>query len=318
MADQKLARPLVSIVIINWNGLSDTSECLDSLGRIDYPNYRTVVVDNASQGKEADIIQQRYGRQVTLMRSDKNLGFTGGCNLGMDYALKTGAGYVLLLNNDTTVDPHFLTAMVDALEADPSAGIAGARIMDYGAGSVQFVWGGFSLWSGQPSYVPRFLTEKVRSAPADRGQYDLARYIRWTTGCCMLIKGSVLKAIGRLEDSYFAYLEDVEYCLRACEKGYKVIYVPSAVIQHKGGRSLQGKGGLAAYLLTRNRFKLMKKHASRVQYACFLAYFLLLYWWIASLYYAAFYRGAGMVSALFHGMQDGLSGRDEHWPLKQA
>ena len=107
-------QPLVCTVILNWNGLADTRECLSSLQRIDYGSNRVVVVENGSEGGEATALRQEFGEAIHLIESPTNLGFAGGANLGMRYALEQGADYVLLLNNDTTVDPAFLSALVEA------------------------------------------------------------------------------------------------------------------------------------------------------------------------------------------------------------
>ena len=120
--------PKVAIVILNWNGLADTLECLDSLQKIVYPNYVVVVIDNGSNGNDAEIIKKKFGDFVFVIEEEKNLGFAGGCNEGIRWALHSGAKYVLLLNNDTVVDPNFLIELVNVAQNDPQIGIVGPKV----------------------------------------------------------------------------------------------------------------------------------------------------------------------------------------------
>ena len=125
-------RPLkVAVIIINWNGLADTVECLESLRVIAYPNYETIVVDNGSSGDDVQVLRERFGGSVHLIASGENLGFAGGCNLAIREALAGDADYVLLLNNDVTVDPNFLNEMVRAAEERPEAAALCPKICFY-------------------------------------------------------------------------------------------------------------------------------------------------------------------------------------------
>ena len=143
--------PKVSIIILNWNGLEDTIECLESLKKITHPNYEVIVVDNGSEGNDAQMLQERFGDYIHIIRNDKNYGFAGGANIGMRYVLNNSAAdYVLLLNNDTVVDPEFLTELVKVAEADPAIGITGGKIYYYdNPGQLQFVWGRIGLRAGR-------------------------------------------------------------------------------------------------------------------------------------------------------------------------
>ena len=123
--------PKVSIIILNWNGLNDTVECLESLDKVTYPDYQVIVVDNGSTGGDARTLRERFGDYVHIIENDKNYGYTGGVNIGIKYALNNlAADYILLLNNDTIVDPEFLTKMVELAESDNSIGIVGAGVYD--------------------------------------------------------------------------------------------------------------------------------------------------------------------------------------------
>jgi len=123
--------PKVSIIILNWNGLKDTTECLESLKKVTYPNYEVIAMDNGSQGSDVQVLQEKFGDYIHLIQNDKNYGFPEGCNIGMRYALIRGADCILLLSNDTVVDSEFLTEMVKVAEADSSIGITRSKIYYY-------------------------------------------------------------------------------------------------------------------------------------------------------------------------------------------
>jgi len=125
--------PKVSIVLVNWNNLEDTVECVDSLVRCTYPAHDVTVVDNGSDGDDAMQLRERFGEAIRLIESTTNVGFAGGSNLGIRDALDRGADYVLLLNNDTVAGPEFLDELVASVGGDPGIGIAGGKILSRGA-----------------------------------------------------------------------------------------------------------------------------------------------------------------------------------------
>lgn len=305
--------PHVVIVLLNWNGLSDTVKCLDSLKKIQYANYRVVVVDNASKDNEAARLVQEYGNFIHVIRNSENYGFSGGSNTGIRYALDVcAANYVLLLNNDTVVAPDFIDRMVDAMETDANIGIAGAKTYYYDSNRIQFAWGKMNLWVGQPLYIPKYVAGKIKEAPVDKGQYNDVTEADWISGCCMLIRDKVVKDIGFLNDSYFAYFEDIEYCSRARKRGYSVVYIPGARIWHKSRGSASRTGSYAIYLNTRNRFWFMKENASRIQYMSFIIYFFVLYMWLAIIYHGIISASIINLKSFFNGIWDGLKGKQEH------
>lgn len=304
--------PKVSIVILNWNGLEDTIECLESLQKITYPNYEVIIVDNGSTGDDAQVLKEKFGRYIYLIENDRNYGFAGGSNIGIRYALnKSNPDYLLLLNNDTIVDPQFVTEMVKVAESDPAIGITGAKIYSYyNPKLVQFVWGKIDLWKGQTIFTPRMAAERIKEIEIDRGQYDSIREVDWVTGCCFLIKKKALENIGLLDEGYFCYWDDVDYCLRAKRANYKSIYVPTVKVWHKLGQSEKRITGLSCYYGVRNRFRFTKKYATPWQYRCFLVYFFGFYFWIATGYYLILHRSPRLVCSYWKGIKDGLSGSE--------
>ena len=303
-----LKNPKVSIIILNWNGLEDTIECLESLKRITYPNYEVIVVDNGSKGNDAQVLQERFGDYIHLIKNDKNYGFAEGNNIGMRYALENSRpDYTLLLNNDTVVDPEFLTEMVKVAETNTAIGIVGAKIYYYdNPNQLQSLWGKIDLRKGQVTEIPKVVAEKFKSVELDKGQYNQIKEVDSIKGCCFLIKKRALENIGLLDKSYFSFWEETDYCLRATKKNYKTVYVPNAKVWHKGAQSEKKVPGLSRYYMTRNRFRFMKKHATKWQYRCFQIYFFGFYFWLATGYYLIVCHNLNSLTSFCRGVRDGL------------
>jgi len=301
--------PKVSIIILNWNGLEDTIECLESLRKITYPNYEVIVVDNGSEGNDAQVLEEKFGDYIHLIKNDKNYGFAEGANIGMRYALNNSApDYVLLLNNDTVVDPEFLTEMVKVAETDPAIGVAGARIYSYDHPdeTQHFVKGKIDLWRGQAIPLLSIVAEKIKKRESNKEQLDQVREVDWVTGCCFLIKEQVLRNIGSLDESYFCYWEETDYCARASKAGYKIVYIPKVKVGHKLGRSTRKMPAFTCYHVVRNRFYFMKKHATKGQYCIFLIYFFGFYFWLATGYYLILRHNFRLLISFYRGVRDGL------------
>ncbi len=243
--------PRVAIIIVIWNGKADTLECLQSLNADAYPNKEIVIVDNGStDGSVADV--RREFPTVTIIETGKNLGFTGGNNVGIRHALANGAGYLYLLNNDTTVEPDALAALVAAAEAQPAAGLLAPIIFEYYpprpiwfAGSKMELSRG-AAWHDN-SHVP-----EPTEAPYE---------IPWATGCAMLIPAPLMRDLGGFDDRYYLSVEDVDLCVRVRKAGRVVVAVPAAIIYHKGGRSGLRMTGIRNYYAVRNSLLLMRKHS---------------------------------------------------------
>lgn len=223
-------QPLVSIIIINWNGLSDTLVCLASLRKTTYPNFEAIVLDNGSKKNEAVVIHKNFGEFAKVSRSKKNKGFTGGNN----WAIKKVKGkYVVLLNNDTTVKPGWLTHLVDVMEADKQIMVAQPKILlmkektrfDY-AGAA----GGFVDRYGYPFTQGRIF----ETLEEDRGQYDHIRDIFWTSGAAMIFRTNLISKVrGLFDDNFFNYMEEIDFCWRVWNKGFRVVVIPKSVVYHR-------------------------------------------------------------------------------------
>ena len=158
--------PKVCVIILNWNGLEDTIECLESLKKTTYPNYEVVVVDNGSKGNDAQVLEERFADRIHLVRNDRNYGYAGGNNIGIRYAL-TGSvpDYLLILNNDVVVAPDFLTEMVGAAAGDEQIGLVGPKTYVYGTSDrLELAWYEVDMRKGKATHVA--------SREIDRGQYE--------------------------------------------------------------------------------------------------------------------------------------------------
>ncbi len=252
----------IAIVIINYNGEKDTIECLDSLEKIKRNKFTlsTIVVDNYPKNP-IKISEEKYSLiNLKLIFNKENLGFSGGNNVGIKYALDDGVDYILLLNNDTTVDDDFLTNLFEFLEKEKLSGIAAPKI--YFSKGREFhkeryrkedlgkvIW-----YAGGLIDFRNVIGRHVGVDEVDRGQYNSPRETGFASGCCMLIKKEVFEKIGFLNEKYFLYYEDSEFCLRAKKAGFKVFFAPKSVIWHKNAGSAGGSGSdLQDYYITRNR-----------------------------------------------------------------
>lgn len=242
-----LRNKLVYIIILNYNGYTDTIACLDSLAHCTYPNYRVVVVDNASSNdSEAQLLayQECSEQEFTFIQSGANLGFAGGNNVGIRYALERGADYVWLLNNDTVIEPDALTRLMERIESDPDIGICGSRLMYYHDRSrVQGIGGWYSPLTGRTGHI------------IDEANLNQLRYI---IGASMLVRAKVFREYGLLSEEYFLYCEEIDIAERI-KINYRLAVATDSVVYHKEGASIGNLSAFAAHYSMRNTLRLCWK-----------------------------------------------------------
>ena len=224
----------VAIIVLNWNGKSLTLECLDSLQVLDYPSAEIMVVDNASTDGSVEAIRERYGDNITVIANESNLGFSQGNNVGIERALRDGADFILLLNNDTVVDPQLVTHLVDPLIAEPKIGISGPKIYYYDPPDQ--IW-----FAGGEVFLGRGITRHVGIRETDTGQFDRRADTDYITGCALMAGRAVFEKVGLLDPSYRAYFEDTDFCMRARRAGFRIVYVPEGKVWHKVSASTGGQ-----------------------------------------------------------------------------
>lgn len=262
------ADPLVAVVILNYNGFDDTVACLESLGQSAYRNFKVVVVDNGSGNDEARRLRDRFGELIHVIENGENLGFAGGCNVGIKWALGYDVDYVLLLNNDTVVHSTFLDEMVKVAANGHRVGAVGPKILNYAERSIIGCVGGgrVDYWFGR---APIF-----GWGEHDSGQYDQLCDIGWAAGGCLLLLAEALRKLGFLDEHFFLYFDETDFAVRLLSDGYKIRAAPSALIWHKEGKSTTSLVRL--HHGTRSNLLFMRKHARPWHWLTFLPFFFLL------------------------------------------
>lgn len=247
--------PPIAIVVLNWNGRDDTLACLSSVGKIAYPNFRVIVVDNGSADDSVAAIRAAFP-DVEIIETGRNLGFAGGNNVGIRRALAQSADYVLLLNNDTEVDPGILSAFVAAAERFPDAGVFSGKI--YYHAEPNRIWYAGGQWNPKNA---RF--DLVGEGLLDNGiNYSNTCETGYACGCAFFLPAGRLREIGLLDEDFFLYFEETDWCFRAKAAGHSSNFVPDAKLWHKVSVSFGGEGSpLALYFITRNRLLWARRHA---------------------------------------------------------
>ena len=241
----------LSIISINYNGLKDTRELIDSLPLED-SSIEVIVVDNASKNDEASIIEERYPA-VKVIKSKENLGFAGGNNLG----IKAAHGkYLFFINNDTILKPDTsdISHLISRLESDEAIGIVCPKI--------RFAWDDNPIQFTGYTPLSRF-TMRNRSigfGEEDHGQYDTAHTTPYAHGAAMLVKRSAIDLVGLMPECYFLYYEELDWSMMFTRAGYSIWYEPACTIYHKESQSTGQQSPLKAYYLTRNRLLFVKRN----------------------------------------------------------
>lgn len=245
----------VYIILLNWNGLEDTLECIESCRALSYRPASIVVVDNASSDGSEEVLRCSFP-DLAVLQTGSNLGYAGGNNVGIRYALSRGADYVWLLNNDTTVHPEALSELVRVAEAEPQAGILGSKILCYADPTLIWFAGGWVQ-------ADRGETGHIGLGVPDQGQFDAVTETGYVTGCSLLVKRAVIEQVGMMDEAYFLYFEESEWCLRAKRQGYRLLYAPGSIVWHKESVSTRKIAGAWVYYMTRNRLYFMSRNGGR-------------------------------------------------------
>ena len=238
----------ISIISINYNGIKDTCELIDS---IPFNNeMEVIVVDNASTQDEASLIAKRYP-QVKVIRSHHNLGFAGGNNLG----IKEAKGeYILLINNDTFFKEYHIDALINRLESSDRIGIVCPKL--------RFAWGNNPIqFTGYTHLSPITVrNQAIGFGEDDHGQYDIATPTPYAHGAAMLIKRDAINKVGLMPECFFLYYEELDWSMMFTRAGYEIWYDPACTVYHKESQTTGQNSPLRTYYITRNRLLLVKRN----------------------------------------------------------
>lgn len=260
-----MKQPFVYIVILNWNGWQDTIECVESVLKTNYQNFKILIVDNGSTNDSVKILSEKFPN-IEILQTGKNMGYAGGNNRGIERAIADGAEYVFILNNDTVVDENFLLPLVEAMVKDRKIGITGGTIYYYDAPDVIHNMGGYTSFYTGRSYAFGLNT-------VDEGQFNSPREIPQCCGAAMLIRASLVRDIGAFNEKFFIYCDEPEICTRVRKAGYKITFTPGSKVLHKEGRDSSRESGLSNFYGLRNRIWIERMYATRFQYFIFNLYF---------------------------------------------
>ena len=242
----------VAIVLLNWNNTEDTLACIESLGKLSYQDFQIVVVDNGSKASEYTALKAGCTDEV-ILRQKQNLGFAGGCNVGMLWALQNGFEYVWLLNNDTVVPPESLHELVQAMRTDPGIGIAGGFMYYYHDPQRIHMAGGFIDSKSRRGGM-------VGVDELDIGQFEGVRDVDYVSGGMSLVRSDAIRTVGLLDERFFIYYEDTDWGVRMRKEGWRVVSTSAAKAFHKDKAS---SGKKKPYFIQHGYFMFLYKNFPR-------------------------------------------------------
>ena len=251
---------LMAIILVNYNGYNDTVECVHSILESTFTNYKIILVENASGDAEKVKKDTFLQSNTDIVFSDNNLGFSGGNNLGIAFAKqKYDPDYYLLLNNDTVIEKNTLEELIKVKVAYPDFGIVTGKILYYAKPDTIWAAGGkFSFKTG--------IADQPALGKENKNEVEVLEKTTFVTGCVMLIRKEVIEKVGLLEESYFLYAEDTDYCCRVMKAGYDLYYTSAAIIYHKVSASTGKVSSLQQYYNLRNNFYIISKYCESPLY----------------------------------------------------
>ncbi len=246
-----MSDPLLFIIVLSNKRKDDTFACISSLLKSDYSNLKIILLDYELPGNTAQIIHQRHP-QVQIIPLTENLGYAGNNNIGIRAAMEQGAEWLLILNDDTILDPSCLSSLVQVGESDSEIGIVGPMVYHFeepdviqsAGGSFDRYWYGFHLGMNE----------------TDQGQFPEPREVEWISGCAILVRRELIENVGALDADYFLYWEELEWCIRAAQAGWRIFHVPHAKLWHKGVNRNYQPRPYVTYYMTRNYLRTLAKH----------------------------------------------------------
>lgn len=257
MISKNLEKPLVSILIVNFNGLRFLKTCFDSLRECTYPNLEIIFIDNASTDGSADFVNKNYP-DVKILRNKENYMFARGNNEGMKIA---SGKYICLLNNDVEVDPGFIEPVIEILEEKPEIGACQSKLLEMQNRShLEYTGacGGYIDWFGYTFLRGRIMNE----TEPDEGQYDESLPLFWASGACMFLRKDALDQYEILDEDFQLHMEEIDLCWRLRLDGWLIYSIPASMVWHYGGGTLSHENPAKVYYNFRNNIFMLAKNLS--------------------------------------------------------
>jgi GT2 family glycosyltransferase len=254
----------VTTIVVNWNLKEETNRCLESLEKSTLPT-RVVLVDNGSLDGSVSYLERRFP-EIDIIRLGANIGFGRACNMAIQRILtRDQCRYIFLLNNDAVVHPQALTRLMEAAQANPSAGIFGPKI--YSRQDPNQIW-----YAGARRRRGVLAAADTGRGQIDKGQFETLHQVDYVFGAAMLIQREVFERIGLFDERFFIYLEDLDFCLRAQQAGYSPLFVPQAHVWHSGSASTARFIQMRRYHHLRSTVIFLLKHLTPLWAAPALAF----------------------------------------------
>lgn len=303
----KMPYPKVVVGTLTWNQKSDVLECLESLEKLDYPNYEIVVVDNGSSDGTLEAIRERFPR-VAIVRNTENLGCAEGVNGEIRYALERNADYLFIIANDAKVEPSTLSELVRAAESDSRIGAVFPKV---------YYWGTNRIWYAQGQRVKEIRWFRGQfpgfvQNVEDDGSFDEEKETELFPGGFCLVRIEAVRQAGLLDPLYFIFNDDDDWLYRIHKAGYTGRFVPSARAWHKPSSSVGKESPMFYYYRTRNRLLFFKKHSTPL---AFLTFFLCYFPFelVRDLYCLQRSGMKGQLRAMLAGVFDFMKGKFGKW-----
>jgi GT2 family glycosyltransferase len=246
-----MAQPKIVTIVLNTNRRQDTLECLASLERGAGPDCAIIVLDNASTDGSVEAIRSHFPA-VQIVPLVENRGYAGNNNVGIETALAQGADWVFVLNEDTVLAPDCLSRLVEAGEGDLRVGIVGPMVYHHNEPRV--------IQSAGGRLGSNWVATHIGQNEVDQGQYPTPRRVDWISGCAILVRRAVIEQIGMLDERFYYYWEETEWCIRTRKAGWDILHVPYAKLWHKGVQRDYRPAPSVTYYNTRNRLLALAKH----------------------------------------------------------
>ncbi len=256
--------PNVGVVILNHNGKQLAQACIQSVLKSTYPHKEIILVDNASTDGSVEFLRDRFP-QIILVANPENLGVAGGRNSGFREAVRRGYDYILSLDNDACIEAQLIDALVRVAESEPQIGILGPKTYNQGSQTLQCA-------GGQITYTQNVCAERG-AGEIDRGQYDSGVDVDYVPGFGFMARRAVFERLNFVDETFYGYgHEDTDFCVRARQLGYRIVYVPQAILWHQGSATIGSYSPRKKYLEAVNSAYFVRKHGTvpnRLKYAFF-------------------------------------------------